>query len=263
MKLLFLGSGSAFTVGTNNFHSNMLLINDQNEKLLIDCGSDARFSLFKQGYTYRDINNVYISHLHADHAGGLEWLAFSRKFDGDFNNKPTLYICQELVEDLWNKTLSGGLSSLQGEFSRLNSYFNVHPVPCNGSFHWSDIEFRIVQTVHIVNAFSFMQSFGLLFEINGIKIFITTDTQFAPNQLLDFYKMSDIIFHDCEIIPVMSGVHAHYSELSRLPEEIKAKMWLYHYNPEPLPDAVGDGFRGFVEPGQIFDFNNLKTLMTR
>ncbi len=29
MQLIFLGSGSAFTVGTDNFQSNMLLISDQ------------------------------------------------------------------------------------------------------------------------------------------------------------------------------------------------------------------------------------------
>lgn len=262
MKLLFLGSGSAFTIGTNNFHSNMLLINEKNAKLMIDCGSDARFSLYKQGFDYKDITDVYISHLHADHAGGLEWLAFTRKFNGDLSSlpKPNLYISAQLVDDLWNNTLSGGLSSIQAEVSTLDTFFNVHPIKSNDCFEWSGVEFRLVQTVHIVNAFSFMESYGLMFSVNGIKVFITTDTQFAPNQLIDFYKMSDIIFHDCETVANMSGVHANYKELVLLPAEIKAKMWLYHYNPGPLPDARADGFRGFVEPGQVFDFSHPETL---
>lgn len=263
MKLMFLGSGSAFTIGTNNFHSNMLLINEKNAKLMIDCGSDARFSLFKQGFDFKDITDVYISHLHADHAGGLEWLAFTRKFNGEPLPKTNLFISAKLVDDLWNKTLSGGLSSIQTEVSNLGTYFNVNPIESNGSFCWSGIQFRLVQTVHIVNAFAFMESFGLMFSINGIKVFITTDTQFAPNQLIDFYKMSDIIFHDCETMSNMSGVHANYKELMRLPKEIKAKMWLYHYNPGTLPDAKADGFKGFVEPGQVFDFSHPDTLEGR
>ncbi|NET69497.1 MAG: ribonuclease Z, partial [Sphaerospermopsis sp. SIO1G2] len=32
MKLIFLGSGSAFTVGANNFQSNMLLVTEENHK---------------------------------------------------------------------------------------------------------------------------------------------------------------------------------------------------------------------------------------
>lgn len=71
MKLIFLGTGSAFTIGASNFHSNMILEDDHKNQLLIDCGSDARFSLHEQGFSHRHITDVYISHLHADHAGVL------------------------------------------------------------------------------------------------------------------------------------------------------------------------------------------------
>ena len=56
----------------------MILESEDGSKLLIDCGTDARHSLHELGLSYKDIEHVYISHLHADHAGGLEWLGFSR-----------------------------------------------------------------------------------------------------------------------------------------------------------------------------------------
>jgi hypothetical protein len=31
-------------------------------------------------------------------------------------------------------------------------------------------------------------------------------------------------------------------------------MWLYHYQDGPLPDAKADGFAGFVNQGQTFEF---------
>ena len=65
-KLLFLGSGSAFTVGDNNFQSNILLIHDNNQKLLLDCGSDIRFSLYQAGFSYLDITDIYILIEHFD-----------------------------------------------------------------------------------------------------------------------------------------------------------------------------------------------------
>lgn len=103
-------------------------------------------------------------------------------------------------------------------------------------------------------------SYGLLFKANGKKVFITTDTQFTPHQLMDFYKDSDIIFHDCETSKYTSGVHATYKEVITLDKAIKNKMWLYHYNPGKLPNAKKDGFLGFVNKGQSFDFAKEKTL---
>src|SRR5579862_6482503 len=124
MKLTFLGTGSAFTV-SGNYQSNMVLESDTKKMLLIDCGSDARHSLNELGLSYRDIHSVYVSHLHADHVGGLEWLAFNTKFDSTIQ-KPNLFISEHLVHDLWNKTLSGGLSSIQDEIVTLSSFFQVH-----------------------------------------------------------------------------------------------------------------------------------------
>src|ERR1700733_14991425 len=102
MRLIFVGSGSAFTVGANNYQSNMLLESGQ-KRLLIDCGTDIRLSLYELGYTYRDIRHVFVSHLHADHIGGLEWLAFTSKFNSGCQ-KPCLHINHQLVEDLWNRS---------------------------------------------------------------------------------------------------------------------------------------------------------------
>lgn len=254
VKLTFIGSGSAFT--TDNYQSNVLLENTNypETKLLVDCGGDARFAIRDIGLSYLDIDSIYISHPHADHIGGLEWVAFSRKFDTRCK-KPTLYISKSLKKEIWLNSLSAGLSSLQGEFCDLSTFFNVCPIRTNGSFTWADIKFQIVQTIHVVNGFELMPSFGLMFELCGKKIYYTSDTQFCPNQLHDFYKMADIIYHDTETAPFFSGVHAHYKELVTLPPEIKGKMWLYHYQMGTLPDAAADGFMGFVKKGQSFEFD--------
>lgn len=262
MKLIFLGSGAALTVDEHNFQSNMLWVNNSGERLLLDCGSDIRRSLFKQNLTHLDIQNVYISHLHADHVGGLEWLALSSRFDSTPPKKPNLFIAQALKDDLWNKTLSGGLSTIPSELVTLETYFTVHVIPPNGSFIWSHQDFKIVQTVHAMNGFALLPSFGLFSEVDGQKVFITTDTQFCPNQMIFLYEESDVVFHDCETSSIKSGVHAHYEQLNSLPKELKAKMWLYHYNTKILPDARKDGFRGFVSCGQCFDFTIPETLFS-
>lgn len=253
LKMIFLGSGSAFTVGFQNYQSNILFeIGD--DTLLVDAGSDIRHSLFEQNKGFNDIKNVYITHLHGDHSGGLEWLALTRYFTENSNGKPNLYISETLLDDLWNKILAGGLSTLPNEEATLETFFKVHPIKHHEGFVWHNIHFKLVQTVHYYNNYELMPSFGLMFTYNKTRIFFSSDTQFAPEQLIEFYNEADIIFHDCEITEYKSSVHAHYSDLVLLPKDIKKKMWLYHYNPGKLPNAKKDGFLGFVSKGQTFTF---------
>jgi ribonuclease BN (tRNA processing enzyme) len=260
-KLIFLGSGSAFTVGTGNFQSNMMLIRDAFDrrpgtKLLIDAGSDIRFSLRAAGFSHLDITDIYISHLHADHVGGLEYLGFSTKFDPRCN-RPKLYLSKELASELWNRTLSGGMRSIEGDIADLDTFFDVKPIEKNGSFVWEDVTFELIRVAHVDNGYFLMPAYGLRFEVDGVKVFLTTDTKLSLDHNLEHYQWADIIFEDCETARFPSTIHAHYQELLTLPTEIRQKMWLYHYQPGDIPDAKEDGFRGFVQRGQTFDFNNL------
>lgn len=252
-KLTFLGAGSAFTTEPGNFQSNMLLETvTSKRKFLIDCGTDIRFSLGAKGLSCKDITDIYVSHLHADHIGGLEYMAFGTHFIPQ-HKKPKLIISKHFKAPLWDNSLKGGLDSLEGEIADLDTYFDVEAVGNKGKFEWEGIAFQLIQVVHIYTGFAFSYSFGLMFRSGGKTVFITTDTQFAPEQMKKFYSMADIIFHDCETAQFKSGVHAHYSQLKELPTDVKAKMWLYHYQPGPRPDAVADGFLGFVKAGQEFD----------
>ena len=100
-----------------------------------------------------------------------------------------------------------------------------------------------------------MPAYGLFFEGSGIKVLLTTDTQLCLDELGKYYEQADIIFQDCETSRFPSSIHAHYQKLLALPERIRNKMWLYHYQPGPLPDAQKDGFCGFVKRGQTFELS--------
>ena len=250
MKITFAGVGGAFTT-QDYWQSNAVIENGSDGVFLLDCGGDARFSLGELGFTHRDIDAVYISHLHADHIGGLEWLGFCTYFDSSCK-KPTLYIVDELVEPLW-ESLKAGMQSHEGVVLELSSFFDVQAVEINECFKWRTIQFCPIQTIHVMNGNGIVPSYGLMIQEEGSeeKTFFTTDTQFWPN-LQSFYDEATTIFHDCETYPFRSGVHAHYDDLAGLSEETKEKMWLYHYAPSPSQDTASDGFRGFVKKGQSF-----------
>ncbi|KST65758.1 MBL fold metallo-hydrolase [Mastigocoleus testarum] len=254
-KLLFLGSGCAFIRGVDNYQSNILLTSDTGKKFLIDCGSDIRHSLYRAGYSHLDITDIYISHIHADHVGGLEYIGFSTKFDSRCE-KPKLYLDTELAQTLWVNSLSGGMKYIGNEIATFETFFEIVEIKSERNFIWENIKFNLIKVVHVNSGNAIMPSYGLFFEINGIKILLTTDTKMCLNILDKFYQEADIIFQDCETTKFSSNVHAHYQELLNLPLSIKNKMWLYHYQPGTLPDAIDDGFCGFVERGQEFDFSS-------
>jgi ribonuclease BN (tRNA processing enzyme) len=260
MRLLFLGSGSAHTVGGDNFQSNMMLITDSGRRLLIDCGSDVRWSLAKQGLSHLDVTDIYISHLHADHIGGLEYVGFQTKFDRRCG-PPRLYVEASLVDPLWDHALRGGMGVITGMETTLETFFDVRAVSANQPFEWEGARLEPIPAVHVSGMHATVHSYGLLIEHDGYRTFITTDTQFTPGRLAACYGRADVIFHDCEIGLTRTGVHPNFDALVQLPAAVREKTWLYGYLPGPLPDAAAAGFRGFVRAGQSFELSLTRSLL--
>ena len=266
MEVIAVGTGSAFTM--KNWQSNFLI--RQNTKcLLIDCGGDIRQALVEIGISINEIDGVYISHAHADHIGGLEWLGFCTLFNPTLK-KPKIYGEANLLKELWSKSLVGGMEGLEGhkytevgcDGVLLSTYFEVNPVLTNSYFIWEDIRFDIIQSVHITAKYALCNSFGLMWTDpdTNERVYLTTDCQYSPEaSMRAFYQEADHIFQDCETTPFKSGVHANYSDLRTLPPEMKKKMWLYHYQDNVIDEwdtwnekAIADGFRGFVKTGAVF-----------
>lgn len=262
MKITFLGSGSAFTSSKENFNSNMLIESINGPNVLYDAGRTLPEALEYAGKTFQDIDGIFISHNHGDHTSGMEDMGFRRYF-GTFpfgEDKPKLYGHHSVLDELWDNTLKGGMRSLQDKTATLETYFDVTYIGDSGHFDIDYIRCSIVQTIHVIDDRRFMPSYGLMLTNahNGQEVFITGDSQLAPNQMMSFYEHADTIFHDCELADYPNSVHAQYRELVTLPEAIKAKMWLYHYDTKggtvELPDAVADGFKGFVKRGDTFEY---------
>jgi ribonuclease BN (tRNA processing enzyme) len=254
----FLGVGGAFAPISKG-NSNML-ITSNGKHMLIDCGGSVQYTL-KDEFKVdpRDIDALWISHLHADHIGSLEWFAFYRHFmpkkDESGNViKPKLYMVHSLMEELWETSLKGGLQSVEGKVMHLTNYFDCIPVMGNTNFTWEGFVMTPVQTIHVMSGYMFKESYGLLMEnvASGKITFVTTDTQFCPYQLRVFYTKADQVFHDCETLEQKSNVHAHYNDLKTLDADVRAKMWLYHYAGK-IDSVNADGFMGFVDKGQEFD----------
>ena len=239
-------------------------MNIDGETLLYDAGTTINDALDDRGISVDTIDNIFISHLHADHAGGIEYLAFKRYFSqfpfGE--SKANLIGSEEILIRGWDHVWSGGLEHMRGKDNLLSDYFNIKSLTPHESFQIKDFIFVPVFQCHVDGD----ASYGLDIFNNNCNIFISGDSQvtslyqLAPqNNIYDKYQL---IFHDCEFAEYPNSVHAQFHELCSLPAEIKSKMWLYHFslNGKHIWEyeklAEQNGFAGVVRRGQTFDTKN-------
>lgn len=283
MTLTFFGSGSAFVLAEENYQSNILIekewvgpVLDENGdetgetenrigRILFDAGTTIPEALNYFGYEVTDIDGIILSHLHADHCGGLEYLGFKTYFIPEFGtNKPKLISNPKVLTALWENTLKGTMGSLRGERAKLDTFFSVLPVKPRESFYFANTEYFLTQVPHVVDDMEEVPAFGLKFVEDNTKVFITGDTMFDFWKHIGNYEWADVIFHDCEFKEYPNSVHAQFHQLKTLPEQYKKKMYLYHYMldgktfEELEKEVLEAGFAGLVKRGQQFDTKVMK-----
>ncbi|RAP76907.1 ribonuclease Z [Paenibacillus montanisoli] len=236
-----LGTGSAFA--KTYFNNNALFYTDRHT-LLLDCGITALLSLHQLGKSVNEIDALLISHIHADHIGGLEELAFQMKFI--FKRKLTLYIHESLVRSLWESSLKGGL--LQDECASLEDYFDVRPLQTGVKTELlPGFAVEAIRTEHIPNKLSYS------FLIND-TFFYSADMRFNP-ELLDRLVKNGVqtIFHDCQLKPP-GAVHTTLDELLSLPQSVQEHVWLMHYDDSKAAYEGKTGVMRFVEQHKRYTF---------
>jgi hypothetical protein len=149
---------------------------------------------------------------------------------------------QSLPGPLWDHSLKGGMGLISDGDTSLETYFEVREIASSGSFEFEGIRLQTDPTTH-VTSHAGPSSATDFHRASAAQTFITTDTQFCPDHLTPYYAAADLIFHDCEIGRTKTGVHSHYDDLVSLPQTVRAKIWLYDYQPIGLPDVVSDGLQ--------------------
>jgi glyoxylase-like metal-dependent hydrolase (beta-lactamase superfamily II) len=243
LKLQMIGTGSAFA---KSFYNNNALLTENGQTLLVDCGITAPMALHRLDFSISEIDAILITHIHGDHVGGLEEIAFQMKFL--HHRKPILYVAETLVETLWEHTLKGGLQ--QSEQDSLKDFFDVRPLkPGISNELLPGIRAELIQTRHIPGK----HSYSILF---NDYLFYSGDAVFDPELLLDLFERREveIALHDCQL-HAPGEVHACLPELLTLPESIQRKVCLMHYG-DAQPDFVGKtGHMTFIQQHRIYEFD--------
>ncbi len=77
MQITILGSGTGEPSRKRGFPG--ILLKLEGRSILIDSGSGTLMALLKEGVTYRDIDEIYYTHLHCDHVSELAPILFTMR----------------------------------------------------------------------------------------------------------------------------------------------------------------------------------------
>ncbi len=254
MQATFIGTGNAFsrTYGHTN-----ALVEVGKTRMMVDFGHLAPMRLEQYNHNLAEITDVLISHVHSDHTGGLEELAFISRFV--HHRKPTLLLPEGLGDPLWEHSLRGGLewiSDKSGEPIQctLDTYFNL--VELGPGWHDLDsVSIKCFRTDHVPGKDSW--GFIVRDRSSGDQLIFGCDTRTLHPQLLEDPLSKDFargpIFHDCQLSG--SGpwsIHIGLSDIA-YPPEVQERIVLVHYedNLEEYRTAIQEAGFKIALPGEV------------
>ena len=224
MSVVPLGVGDAFSA---LYYSACLAVECDGAWLLVDCPHPIRKMMreaSRAASVQLDIDNVQaiaLTHLHADHASGLEDFAYYSHFF--LQRKTVLATHPQVAENLWSGHLSASMGQLRGmpgmplQTKQLDDYMNLVLLDEHASVQIGPFTLECRKTIHPIPTFAFR------IHAAGRSLGCSADTSFDP-ALLAWLLEADTVVHETN-----HGIHTPYETLAALPESTRKKLRLIHY----------------------------------
>jgi ribonuclease BN (tRNA processing enzyme) len=234
VRLKVLGCGDAF--GSGGRFNTCFLIDRGEESFLIDCGASAMISIRRFGVDPNHIRAILLSHLHADHFGGLP--AFI--LDGQLISRRTRPLVIAGPEGLTSRLAALMEAHFPGS-SKVKRKFPVEIVELTPEVRADVAGLASVTGYEVVHP-SGTPSLALRVESSGKVISYTGDTEWTGT-LLEAGRDADLLICEAYQYDKKVPFHLDYGTLREmLPLMAPKRVLLTHMSAEMLrhvPDVQG------------------------
>lgn len=228
-SITILGNGSA--VPTSFQNPTAQLLNFNGKRFLIDCGEATQMQMIKYHTGHKNIDNIFISHLHGDHFYGLIGIINTFHL---FGRKNTLHIyAPKMLKEIIDMQLKAGNTSLRFPIEYTftdktkgviyeDNYLTVEHFPLNHRIPTYGFVFKEKPKERKIKKSFIAQHTPSIEQIHKIKKgqdFITDNGEILPNNTItekppsprSYAFCSDTAYFE-EIIPYIKGVTMLYHE---------------------------------------------------
>lgn len=236
--LIPLGVGDAFTA---RHYTTCMALGVDDDWLLIECPHPIRKMLREatagagRPFDLDRVRGVAVSHLHADHACGLEDFGFYSYFA--LRRRASVLAHPDVSARLWDGLLAAGMSEMRmgrdapATTWRFEDFFDLVSLSETAPTQFGPFAVECRSTIHPVPTTAFR------IRVAGRTLGFSADTAFDPS-LLEWLGPADLIVHEATTYEE-SQVHTPYRHLAALPDALRRKMRLIHY-PDGFEDEPRD-----------------------
>ncbi|MGI9367406.1 MAG: guanitoxin biosynthesis MBL fold metallo-hydrolase GntH [Ruegeria sp.] len=212
MRIIFMGTAPFIRPGQMN---TAILVELGNGKIfMFDIGEGSPSNIIASGYALNQISDVFLSHLHVDHFGGLAYLWMFGTWAGGWHQGLTVHGPSGRTEEYGTKTMIEGMKMMTGWH---RDAFSVFPVGKGWDINVNEFDFRDnggvvyeedgVRVIHWQRSHAKDGASGYRLDWNGLCFIWTGDGR--PNMIdVPFAKGCDVFVTEQqqEILEISSGV---------------------------------------------------------
>lgn len=220
LEFYALGVGDAFSAFN---YASSLAVGCDGSWILVDCPHPIRRMLREAApLDLRDIDAVLLTHLHADHASGLESYGYFSHFA--LGRRAQVFTHPQVGARLWEHLAPGMDVQVSSDGARtarqLDDWFDVRDLSVEDAVEVGPFIVEARFTRHPI------PTTALRIHADGSVLSYSADTSWDPD-LLAWLAEGDLIIHETS-----HGIHTPYAALAALPPSVRERMRLIHYPDE-------------------------------
>jgi ribonuclease BN (tRNA processing enzyme) len=205
MRLKVLGSGDAF--GSGGRFNTCFLVEGAEASFLIDCGASAMISIRRFGVDPNRIGAIFLSHLHADHFGGVPFFILDAQYVSRRREPLVLVGPKGLMPRLMTFMEAGFPGS-----STVERNFRLETIEIEPGERTPVEAVGAAVTGFLVKHPSGAPSMGLRFECEDKALAYTGDTEWV-DAIVDIGRGADILLAEASYYERKVPYHLDFSTL--------------------------------------------------
>ncbi len=192
VALLGTKGGPAIRPGSTNPTSSLIVLGGQ--KIVVDCGLSVARGLVDQGLSLKDLEHVFITHMHSDHYLELGPLLHTAWTAG--LSTPVKIYAPSGIQEYWHHFLLSMKADIDLRIADegrpdLTSLVTIEPIDVDTVIHIKDVSVTAIRNEHP----PLVDTYALRFESSKHNVVFSGDTAYLP-KLADFATGADLLIHE-------------------------------------------------------------------